>query len=434
MAAKPTIDRGMFNAPVTFAGMTGARHGTDGRARLLPSRVFVRNPGSAGASSSQIRAREFATISILLALVICVGCDRTPPKVAAPATATAPAVVVPDLNYPLQCELSIVAPLLPKLKTHVAVDPASNIYFVQETDEGGDGMFVIGSGEVSVSTPLSSQNILGELGEKGTGNIQSIAAGGDGNIYFFFMGGSKRKTIACFGRYDPRTHLLRILANEARLESATGMGASLTLASGTVACAGPAVWLWIRHADVSCLFGMKFGQIPDEGLLSFPRTTSVRSRTGPIDMTRDDLQLAGGPGDSLLLVDTWTAALWKIEPNGNAEVLQSLVNLPMALGLPGANSRGEIAMFASQSDRIEPRVEGRVVPVDVDTRYPSLLLFRNGKVTGISWDDFVADNSFPRATMQFQQTFYEPGRDTWIGYDAATGQLLRLKLVPKRTR
>jgi hypothetical protein len=367
-------------------------------------------------------------------MALLIGCDRTPPKVAVPATATAPVNTAPDVDYPLQCELSIVAPLLPKLKTHVAIDPASNIYFVQETEDGGDGMYVVGSGEVSIATPLSSQNILAELGEKGSGNIQSIAAGADGNIYFFFMGGSKRKTVASFGRYDPRTHLIRILADEARLESSTGMGASLTLASGTVACAGPAVWLWIRHADESRLFSTKFGQIPDEGMLSFQRATTVRSRTGPIDMTRDDLKLGGGFGDSLLLVDTWTAALWKIEPSGNAEVLQSLVNLPIALGLPGANPRGEIAMFASTSERIEPRVEGRVVPVDVDTRFPALLLFRGNKVTGIAWDDFIADASFPRATMQFQQTIYDAGRDSWIGYDAASGQLLRLKLVLKRTR
>ena len=137
-------------------------------------------------------------------LVAMIGCDRGGNSPAPAATqAQTPAKQLP--LGPLQCEITAVAPLLPKRATHLAVDPASNIYYLQETDDGGDTLFIIGSGDVSNALPLSARSILIAMGEKGTGNIQSIAAGADRNIYFFFTGGTNRKTVACFGRFETRT-------------------------------------------------------------------------------------------------------------------------------------------------------------------------------------------------------------------------------------
>jgi hypothetical protein len=91
-------------------------------------------------------------------------------------------------------------------------------------------------------------------------------------------------------------------------------------------------------------------------------------------------------------------------------------------------------LFAAASELIEPRVDQRVAPVDVDTHYPSLLVLRNGVFTPIARDDILADPSFPVYTMQLEQTLYEPGRDTWIGYDSSSGQIVRMRLEPRRTR
>jgi hypothetical protein len=91
-------------------------------------------------------------------------------------------------------------------------------------------------------------------------------------------------------------------------------------------------------------------------------------------------------------------------------------------------------MFAVPSEPIEPRVDQRVAPVDLQTHYPSLLVLRNAQITPIPRDDIRADSTFPRDMMQLEQTLYEPGRDTWIGYDSASGQIVRMRLSPKGSR
>src|SRR6185436_5670795 len=116
--------------------------------------------------------------------------------------------------------------------------------FLQETDDFSDTMFIIGGGDVSNAMPVSARGILAALDLKGTGNIQSIAAASDGNIYFFFLGGNAKQTIACLGRFETRTGLIRILAREKELAETSGMGDSLALARGTIVPAGKTFWLW----------------------------------------------------------------------------------------------------------------------------------------------------------------------------------------------
>jgi hypothetical protein len=361
-----------------------------------------------------------------------IGCDRggTSPASAPATQAQTPAKQVP--LGPLQCEITAVAPLLPKRATHLAVDPASNIYYLQETDDGGDTLFIIGPGDVSNALPLSAHAILIAMDEEGTGNIQSIAAGADRNIYFFFTGGTNHKTVACFGRFETRTGVIRILARERELADKSGMGASLALARGSVVSAGRTLWLWLRHADAWAMFSLRPSEFPAEGEIALPSPMTLRSADGTLNPTRPELQLAPGPGDLTLLLDPWTAAIWEIDLTGGADVLQSLVGLPQHLSTPAANSQGDIMFFAAPSDPIQPRVEQRVAPVNVETHYPSLLVLRAGNITPVPRDDFHADSSFPLYSMQIEQLLYESGRDTWIGYDSASGQLVRLRLSLKR--
>jgi hypothetical protein len=90
--------------------------------------------------------------------------------------------------------------------------------------------------------------------------------------------------------------------------------------------------------------------------------------------------------------------------------------------------------FAAPSDPIEPRVEARVMPVDLQTRYPALLILHNGVFSAISQDDIHTEATLPIFAMQLEQTLYEPRRDTWIGYDAASGNVVRMTLSSRRTR
>jgi hypothetical protein len=315
-----------------------------------------------------------------------------------------------------------------------AVDPFSNVYYVQESQDGNDNVFVIGGAGISNATPLSSLSILQAMGASGSGNIQSIAAATDGNIYFFFNGGTNRQAIVCLGRLEPRSGNIRILARNDELGSASGMGTSLTLARGTLVSAGASVWLWLQHSDASVMLNLRPGDFPPAGEVLLPSPTAIRSADGTIEMIRGEPKLSRGPGDSVLLLDRWTAALWKIDLLGAADVVQSLVNLPQAIAAPGANSLGDIVMYIAPSDAVEPRVEQRVTPVQIDTHYPSLLVIRNHVISAIPRDDIHADATLAVQTMELEQTVYEPGRDTWVGYDRASGELVRLRIVAKGSR
>src|SRR4051812_15807887 len=324
-------------------------------------------------------------VSLVIALI---GCNRAPaPPATAPATQAA--AKLPPLGA-LQCKLAVLAPLVPKRITHLTVDPSSNVYFVQESDDGSDTMFIIGSEDVSIATPLSARGLLAAMNEKGSGNIQSIAAGADGNIYFYFTGGTKKKTVACLGRFETRTGLIRILAREQELASASGFGASLALARGPVVAAGKSLWLWMYHSDGSAMFQLKPGEFPAEGEIRLPRPTVLRSEDGTLNMSRAEfMKLSPGPGDSVLLLDEWTDALWKIDVTGSVDVVQSLVGLPKQLAAPGANNVGDIMVFAAPSEPLDPRIEQRVAPVDIDTHYPSLLVLRNGVFSPVPRDDIL---------------------------------------------
>ena len=159
---------------------------------------------------------------------IAVGCNRPAHRRRVPPRPrqSRPSDKLPDL----QCDLSVVASLVPQRITHVTIDPYSNIYFLQESDDGKDAMFVIGSENISSITPLSSAAILEAMNEQGSGNIQSIGAAADGNVYFYFSGGTLKKTVACAGRYEPRGGAIRILAKQDQLAAVSGMHESLTFA------------------------------------------------------------------------------------------------------------------------------------------------------------------------------------------------------------
>ena len=367
--------------------------------------------------------------SVILSLlfVLSIGCDR---NTQAPATAPAqPAQTPPPiLAGSLQCDIAVVAPVLPKRITHLTIDPASNLYFLQEADDGSDTLFIVGNGDVSNAIPLSAHGVLTVLEEKGSGNIQSIAAGSDGNVYFYFSGGTNKKLVACLGRFETRTGLIRILARETELADKSGMGPSLALCAGSLVAAGRTLWLWLHHTDASAMFNVRIGEIPAEGEMSLPTPTRLYSSDGTLNMTHGELALSPGPGDLTLLLDTWTAALEdRSQRQGRCGAVAGWLTENDQRS--GADAQGDILMFAAESESIEPRVDQRVAPVNIETHYPSLLVLQNGTITPIPRDDLHAAAGVPLSSMQIDQLLCEPGRNSWIGYDAASGQIVRLRRV-----
>src|SRR5207248_3142761 len=75
----------------------------------------------------------------------------------------------------------------------------------------------------SATTGKSKSNAAAN--NRPSGNIQSLAGGADGEVYFYFSGGAGPVTRCCLGRFDPRGGgQIRILADAPALASASGMG------------------------------------------------------------------------------------------------------------------------------------------------------------------------------------------------------------------
>jgi hypothetical protein len=332
-------------------------------------------------------------------------------------------------------ELSTVTPLLPRRATHLTVDPSGNLYFVQESENGDDVTFIAGPSDVPRAMALSSASIVAAThaaaGDKG--NIRAIAAGPGGEIYFYFLGGGKRDTVACFGRFLARTGALQILADTDQLERATGLGRSIELAEVGVVGSGNSIWLFLRHSDAAAMYRLDVARLPPEGAMSLGQPmTDLPTAEDAVPLTRPDLDLACGPQGSALLSDIWSGAIWKVPPQGNASVLCSIVGLSQSLSLPAVNRDGMIALVAEQGEPIAPHVKERIDPVKIELRYPTLLLIDSaGKITAVPREDLHAPAGFPLYAMQLQQLVYEPTRDSFVGFDAASGQVMRLKLVTK---
>src|SRR5438045_3498730 len=82
-------------------------------------------------------------------------------------------------------------------------------------------------------TAIAARDVLAQRQMvDGNGNIQSIAAGPEGEIYFYVQGTKGRKSASCIGRFDQRSGEIRILMDDAKLQSVSGMGISLGLARG----------------------------------------------------------------------------------------------------------------------------------------------------------------------------------------------------------
>src|SRR5438477_88228 len=124
--------------------------------------------------------------------------------------------------------------------------------------------------------------------------------------------------------------------------------AVLALARGTVVPAGKTLWFWLHHSDGSAMFQLKPGEFPRDGEIHLPKPTVLRSEDGTLTMSRADfMKLSPGAGDSMLLLDEWTAALWKIDVTGAADVVQALERLPKLLTTPAANRMGDMMLFSA---------------------------------------------------------------------------------------
>ena len=375
----------------------------------------------------------------LLTVVGVVGCEREKGNAGA---ATRPAAASVDLD------MKPLTPLLPNRPTHATVDALGNVYWVQETDRGDDTMFVIGEGGIPRATQLSVANVAALLGADGArGNIHGIAApvSASGDIYFYFQAVHGRRTIAAVGVFAPKREQVRILADTDAVASATGMGRSLPLARGTVVSDGRVVWIWLRHTDNWAVFRLEPGRFATSGPAQLPKAFETVKLDGkPIELTREELEIAPAPGGGLFLLDVPHAVLLRIAPDGNATVVRSLVGLTSALSSPSIDEKQNLVLFAGNGQIIGAKSKGgagaagggasgaasiEAEASGVDATFPALLIFKPDKVVSIGRDHMQAYPGFPVFSTRLKQLVPHQRDGGWVTYDASSGELLRVKVV-----
>lgn len=382
------------------------------------------------------RQSSIPALLLLLAplLLLGPGCERERPK---PVASTRPAEAALDLEFkPL-------TPLLPNRPTHTTVDRHGNVYWVQETDRGDDTMFVIGEGGIPRATQLSVANVAALLGAQGgRGNIHGIAAASEagGDIYFYFKGVAAKRTIACVGLFSPATERVRILADTDAVAAATGMGRSLPLARASVCSDGRNVWMWMRHSDIGAVFRVDPATVPASGpaklVKAFDRVT-VDGK--PVNLARDDsadrtdMEISPAPGGALFLLDVGGARILRIEQDGKATAIRSLVGLPKVLSSPSVDREQNLVLFAGSGEIIgAPAAKKTDPPVDprVDATWPAMLIFKRDRIISIGRDHVQAYPGFPIFSTRLRQLVPNPAGDGgWISYDAGSGELLRVRVV-----
>lgn len=366
-------------------------------------------------------------------LLLGAGCERERPKALASTQPAEPA---------LDLELKPLTPLLPNRPTHTTVDQLGNVYWVQESDRGDDTMFVIGEGGIPRATQLSVSNIAALLGaERARGNIQGIAAAteADGEIYFYFRGVAGRRTIACVGVFSPASERVRILADADAIAAASGMGRSLPVAIGSVVSDGRHVWIWLRHIDNWAMFRIDPMKVPASGPVKLPKAFERVTLDGkPVDLTGDEssqeMVISPAPGGALFLLDVAGERILRIDADGNASVVRSLVGLPTVLSSPSLDRKQNLVLFAGSGDMIGAApADQRAAPTAdarVDSTWPAMLIFRPDKVISIGRDNFQAYPGFPVFSTRLRQLVPHPGSEGgWISYDAGSGELLRVRVV-----
>ena len=357
--------------------------------------------------------------------MIIAGCDRAP---------TAPAPPPPVSTQPgrERVSLRVVVPLAPARTTHLARSGDGTIWWVQEGEEGDDVVFAMGSDGVPRATALTSAFLLDamELAQTANarGNFHSLAADPDGRVWFYFAGRAGQRAVASVGQFDPRDGAVRVVISPQQLREATGMGASLVLARGSVLALqrGEELWLWVRHSDGSRM--LRIDAASGTFWRAFEEVTTESGR--PLPLTRPNLA-AGAAADGFLMIDPGNVELWRIDASGRAKSLHPLVGLPTVLSAPTGGAKGHAIFIAADAPLIPARTDEEAAQI-LPVRYPAVLIVESGKLRAIGRDRIDVPQGFALESMRIQQLLAEPEPETLIGYDEHSGALLRLKITTEK--
>jgi len=393
-------------------------------------------------------------LSCLLCCTLISGCNRKQQSAVIVHTTTAE----PPETDPQSVDLRPLSQLAPDQPTHLATDSVGNIYWVQESPVGQDLLFVAGQDDIPQPTQLTTNAILAAFGpapspparpgpsaaesSSGSGNIESIAIDGDDNVLFFFNGGIGRSTRVCLGRFNPRDQSIRILAGTQILATASRMGSSIGLAQGQIirpTAARPdqpmRYWLWLHHSDAAVFFQFDPRAVDPGQPIELSRAFDHLSGDGaPDHLSADLLEFSAGTDQGLLMIDWREAWLWRVDESGVATKWMTLLGLPRHLSELTARPGGIVVAFAAAGERAVGDGDGQsmIGAHSLQVQYPALLGFEGDQVIPIAaMDDIHGPAELDVAKLDFRIFLPTSTKHQWVGYDAASGVLMRVQLTPK---
>jgi hypothetical protein len=148
-----------------------------------------------------------------------------------------------------------------------------------------------------------------------------------------------------------------------------------------------------------------------------------------ISISSSGARLSSGPDSNLFLTNTHAAGLFEVDSAGRARLISTLVGLPKDLSPAVPIAENRVMLFAADADEITPTVESRTDAASVDTTFPAVLILDQGKISAIPKERITARPALPVYALRLREIAAEPA-GTFIVFDAASGELMRMKLSP----
>ena len=373
------------------------------------------------------------------ALALSVGCDTH-------TTSTDSLVQTTLANLQTQDYLDVNA------FTVIASGGGGNVYVTQVPRTEGKRhtsqcvRVISNTGQSAADLPLRWQRFASVLGEPtAVVSIRGLTTLSNGDLVLAVNGSTRARSLISLWVYNPRTDVLRLVADAKGLTEASGMGASLALADAEVVRAGRYVWVCLRTVDETVFLridtrelGAEKGPrlarpfqrlrldkqtvtlLPDDRLAGYDDGTLWVLRQQPNDLYRIStdgrLLIENRPADlSPMLVPPLRAT--RIRPDGTefVQILSAYSNeAPLAPGAPSVLPPGRIA--AIQYPAFESAIEN--APPGV-------------KPTMLDRAAIKARPTFPLHALRITAWCMNPTTGEITLYDDMSGEVMRMTIEKK---
>jgi hypothetical protein len=368
--------------------------------------------------------RRFLSVVVLIScacgvLVTTAACDEKPRVLREDGSAEARQVVL---------SVRPIAQLEPNRRTSLLIDPAGNLYWSQISREKTNEVVTMGQSLVPRLTDLTAESVLRACGKPGgDGRFLTLCIDGNGVLHFYFNGGHRREPVCVLGTFRPATGEVRILSEMSRLEELAGMHETLPLADAQIIYGGGFVTLWLHHADASAFLRYQPGRPSAAGGILISRVFGRITLEGRDLRIGDDWTIHPGKGGEILLFDRSDGIIWGVGERSEARLVASVSSLPAGVSAPLLTGDDSLQVFVPDAPLLDSTANLATDLILPGVTFPAIVEISPTSSTGIGRQHMRFDPSFPAHRMQLQQLVPESQPGSWVGYDSASGSVVRLR-------